>query len=114
MNNASKRSPAGQSRAAPSLGMPDWTERAPAHQMDLHGQRVLEAIGNVERFLHAQASARRGGVVRIITGRGQGGGGAPIRTRARTLLRQLKAEGRLVRDFQLEPGEGSFLVRLMG
>jgi len=94
--------------------MPDWTDRAPDHQMDLHGQSVLEAVGNVERFLRAQASARRGGVVRVITGRGRGGGGAPIRTRVRTLLRQLKEEGRLVRDFRLEPGEGSFLVRLMG
>lgn len=94
--------------------MHDWTARAPDHHIDLHGQLVHEAVGNVERFLKAQALARRGGVVRVITGRGRGGGGAPIRTRVRTLLRQLKADGTLVRDFQLEPGEGSFLVRLMG
>ncbi len=94
--------------------MRQWTEGAPDHQIDLHGQQVHEAVGNVERFLRSQAVARRGGVVRVITGRGRGGGGAPIRTRVRTLLRQLKAEGKLVRDFELEPGEGSFLVRLTG
>ena len=32
---------------------------------------------------------REGDVVRIVTGRGRGGGGAPIRTRVRTLLRRL-------------------------
>jgi DNA-nicking Smr family endonuclease len=67
---------------------------------------------NVERFLTAQARIRRGGLVRIITGRGRSGGGAPIRGRVRTLLRALKQEGTLVRDFVLEESEGSFLVRL--
>lgn len=94
--------------------MLDWTDRTPAHQIDLHGQGVLEAAGNAERFLRSQATARRGAVVRIITGRGRGGGGAPIRTRVRTLLRRLKQEGTVVRDFQMEAGEGSFLVRLTG
>jgi len=94
--------------------MLDWTDRTPEHQIDLHGQSVLEAAENTERFLRAQAAARRGAVVRVITGRGRGGGGAPIRTRVRTLLRRLKGEGKIVRDFQMEEGEGSFLVRLMG
>jgi DNA-nicking Smr family endonuclease len=93
--------------------MPDWTSRAPVVTLDLHGQTVLEAAANSERFLAAQGRVRRGGVVRLVTGRGQGGGGAPIRTRVRTLLRRLKEEGR-VRDFVLEDGEGSFLVRLAG
>jgi DNA-nicking Smr family endonuclease len=92
--------------------MRDWTtHRADAH-FDLHGQTVLEAVMNVERFLTAQARIRRGGLVRIITGRGRSGGGAPIRGRVRTLLRALKQEGTLVRDFVLEESEGSFLVRL--
>jgi DNA-nicking Smr family endonuclease len=77
----------------------------------LHGQRVLEAAANAERFLRAQARARPGAVVRLITGRGRSGGGAPIRTRTRTLLRALRDEG-VVRDYLLEDGEGSFLVRL--
>jgi DNA-nicking Smr family endonuclease len=81
---------------------------------DLHGQSVLDAVANVERFLAAQARARRGATVRLITGRGRSGGGAPIRTRVRSLLRRLKEEGRLVRDYELEEGEGSFLVRLLG
>ena len=56
-------------------------------------------------------SARRrargpGAVVRLITGRGRSGGGAPIRTRTRTLLRRLRDEGAIVREFVLEDGEG--------
>jgi DNA-nicking Smr family endonuclease len=94
--------------------MPDWTARAAAAEFDLHGQGVLEAVSNAERFLRSQAKARRGGVVRLITGRGSGGGGAPIRTRVRTLLRRLKDGREVVRDYILEPGEGSFLVRLGG
>lgn len=92
--------------------MLDWSDRAPDATYDLHGQTVLEASDNAEHFLKVQARVRRGAVVRLITGRGRGGHGAPIRTRVRTLLRRLKTEGRLVRDFQLEDSEGSFLVRL--
>jgi len=55
---------------------------------------------------------RPGAVVRLITGRGRAGGGAPVRTRTRVLLRRLAAEGRVVRDYVLEAGDGSFLVRL--
>jgi DNA-nicking Smr family endonuclease len=91
--------------------MPDWTDRPAAATFDLHGQTVSEAVANAERFLHAQARARRGGVVRLITGRGRAGGGAPIRTRVRTLLRGLHDQG-TVRDYVLEESEGSFLVRL--
>jgi len=79
---------------------------------DLHGQSVLEAVGSAERFLAAQAAARPGAVVRLITGRGRLGHGAPIRTRVRTLLRRLKESEGVVRDFVLEESEGSFLVRL--
>ncbi|HXW96766.1 MAG TPA: Smr/MutS family protein [Gemmatimonadales bacterium] len=95
-----------------SSGMHDWTTRSAAAEFDLHGQSVLEAAANAERFLLAQARVRRGSVVRIITGRGRGGGGAPIRTRVRTLLRRLREEGAVVRDYVLEASEGSFLVRL--
>jgi DNA-nicking Smr family endonuclease len=94
--------------------MPDWTSRSPDATFDLHGQSVVEAVANTERFLRAQAIARRGGTVRLITGRGSGGGGAPIRTRVRGLLRTLKESGRVVRDYTLESTEGSYLVRLMG
>ena len=92
----------------------DWIVGPPAAQFDLHGQTVLEAATNAERFLQSQAKARPGAVVRIITGRGRSGGGAPVRTRVRSLLRRLKDEGRLVRAWELEAGEGSFLVRLAG
>ena len=51
-------------------------------------------------------------MVRLITGRGRAGGGAPIRTRVRTLLRALRDDGSVVRDYFLEESEGSFLVRL--
>lgn len=89
-----------------------WTQRAPAAVFDLHGQTVLEAAANTEKFLRSQAGARRGATVRVITGRGRGGGAAPVRTRVRSLLRRLKEEGGLVRDFVLEDTEGSFLIRL--
>jgi DNA-nicking Smr family endonuclease len=92
--------------------MIEWAHRPPAAEFDLHGQTVLEAAANAEKFLAAQARARRGATVRLITGRGRGGGTAPIRTRIRSLLRRLKEEGRLIRDFVLEDTEGSFLVRL--
>jgi DNA-nicking Smr family endonuclease len=93
--------------------MLDWTDRPPGAAFDLHGQSVGEAVVNAERFLRAQARARPGGVVRLITGRGRGGGGAPIRTRVRTLLRGLKERRELVRDYELEDSEGSFLIRLL-
>jgi DNA-nicking Smr family endonuclease len=92
--------------------MLDWTDRPPDTTFDLHGLSVLEATTRAEQFLRVQAKARPGGIVRLITGRGRGGGGAPIRTRVRTLLRTLSASGRVVRDFVLEDSEGSFLVRL--
>jgi DNA-nicking Smr family endonuclease len=94
--------------------MLDWTDRSPDATFDLHGQSVAEAVTNAERFLRAQAKARRGGMVRLITGRGRGGGGAPIRTRIRGLLRDLKESRTIVRDFVLEDTDGSYLVRLVG
>ena len=94
--------------------MLDWTDRSPDATFDLHGQSVAEAVTNAERFLRAQARARRGGIVRLITGRGRSGGGAPIRTRIRVLLRTLKESRIIVRDFVLEETEGSYLVRLVG
>jgi DNA-nicking Smr family endonuclease len=94
--------------------MLDWTDRSPDATFDLHGQSVLEAVTNAERFLRAQAKARPGGVVRLITGRGRGGGGAPIRTRVRSLLRTLKESGTVVRDYELEETQGSYLARLAG
>jgi DNA-nicking Smr family endonuclease len=94
--------------------MPDWTERQAEATFDLHGQMVSEAVANAERFLRVQARARRGAVVRLITGRGRAGGVAPIRTRVRTLLRALRDEGSVVRDYIIEESEGSFLVRLAG
>jgi DNA-nicking Smr family endonuclease len=92
----------------------DWSRRTPDATFDLHGQTVLEAVTNAERFLRSQAKARRGGVVRLITGRGRAGGAAPIRTRVRTLLRRLKHAEDVVDDFVLEESEGSYLVRLDG
>jgi DNA-nicking Smr family endonuclease len=65
-------------------------------------------------FLRARRMARAGQVVRVVTGRGRSGGGAPIRTRVRTLLRSLREQGDVVRDFELEESEGSFVVRLGG
>lgn len=94
--------------------MLDWTDRSPDATFDLHGQSVADAVTNAERFLRAQATARRGGTVRLITGRGRSGGGAPIRTRIRVLLRTLKESRIIVRDFVLEETEGSYLVRLVG
>jgi DNA-nicking Smr family endonuclease len=94
--------------------MLDWTDRSPDATFDLHGQSVAEAVTNAERFLRAQAKARRGGIVRLITGRGRSGGGAPIRTRIRGLLRTLKESRTIVRDFVLEETDGSYLVRLVG
>lgn len=94
--------------------MLDWTDRSADATFDLHGQTVVEALLNAERFLRAQAKARRGGIVRLITGRGRAGGGAPIRTRIRGLLRTLKESGTVVRDYVLEESEGSYLIRLAG
>lgn len=92
--------------------MRDWSDREPAADLDLHGQSVMEAVANADRFLRAQRKARPGATVRIVTGRGRSGGGAPIRTRVRTLLKRLRAEGAVVRDYLLEDTEGSFLIRL--
>jgi DNA-nicking Smr family endonuclease len=92
--------------------MLDWTDRRPEAELDLHGQTVLDAVANAERFLRAQRKARPGGVVRLVTGRGRAGGGAPIRTRVRTMLRTLRDQGTMVRDYILEDTEGSFLIRL--
>jgi DNA-nicking Smr family endonuclease len=92
--------------------MLDWTDRPPDATFDLHGQSVGEAVANAERFLRAQKRARPGGVIRLITGRGRGGGAAPIRTRVRTLLRGLKERGEVISDYELEDSEGSFLIRL--
>jgi len=94
--------------------MLDWTDRTPDAVFDLHGQSVIEAVANAERFVRSQSKARPGGVVRLITGRGRAGGGAPIRTRVRGLLRRLKESGSVVRDYTLEETEGSYLVRLGG
>lgn len=81
----------------------------PEATFDLHGQSVLDAVGNAERFLRAQQKAGRR-VVRLVTGRGKGGGGAPIRTRVRTLLKRLT--GDVVEEFELEDTDGSYLVEL--
>ena len=86
----------------------------PAAVFDLHGLTVLDATASAERFLRAQRTARPGASVRLITGRGRSGGGAPVRTRVRTLLRSLAEQGTIVRSFELEDSEGSFLVRLAG
>jgi len=91
--------------------MLDWTDRRPDAELDLHGQTVLDAVANAERFLRAQRKARPGGVVRLVTGRGRAGGGAPIRTRVRTMLRTMRDQGTMVRDYILEDTEGSFLIR---
>jgi len=91
--------------------MLDWTDRRPDAELDLHGQTVLDAVTNAERFLRAQRKARPGGVVRLVTGRGRAGG-APIRTRVRTMLRTMRDRGTDVRDYILEDTEGSFLIRL--
>jgi DNA-nicking Smr family endonuclease len=93
--------------------MLDWTDRSPEATFDLHGQSVRGAVANAERFLRAQSRARPGAVIRLITGRGRGGGGAPIRTQVRTLLRGLKERRELIADYELEDSEGSFLIRLL-
>ena len=92
--------------------MLDWTDRRPDAELDLHGQTVLDAVTNAERFLRAQRKARPGGVVRLVTGRGRAGGGAPIRARVRSMLRTMRDRGTDVRDYILEDTEGSFLIRL--
>ena len=92
--------------------MIDWTDHTADATFDLHCQAVSEAAANAERFLRTQARARPGAIVRLITGRGRAGGGAPIRTRVRTLLRTLREGQTIVRDYVLEDSEGSFLVRL--
>ena len=94
--------------------MPDWTDGSPDATFDLHGQTVREAVANAERFLRVQARARPGGVVRLITGRGRSGGGAPVRSRIRSLLRALKESDQVIRDYLLEDSDGSYLVRLSG
>jgi DNA-nicking Smr family endonuclease len=85
----------------------------PVTIFDLHGQTVIQAVTSAEQFLRSQARARPGAIVRLITGRGSQGGGAPIRTRVRTLLRRMKDEpSGVIQEFVLEESEGSFLVRL--
>nr|MBA3895381.1 Smr/MutS family protein [Gemmatimonadales bacterium] len=38
--------------------MADWTDREPDAELDLHGQTVIEAVANAERFIRAQKKAR--------------------------------------------------------
>ena len=93
--------------------MLDWTDRPAgrdARSARPDGARTRSRTRS--GFSAPRRKARPGGVVRVITGRGRGGGGAPIRTRVRTLLRTLRDEGAVVRDYVLEDSEGSFLVRL--
>ncbi len=90
----------------------DWMDRSADATFDLHGQSVVEAARSAEQFLRVQGRVRPGRVVRLITGRGRAGGGAPIRTRVGTLLRSLKTRGSLVQDFVLEESDGSFLILL--
>ena len=60
------------------------------------GRRCSRRVANAEHFLRVAGAGPPGGVVRLITGRGRAGGGAPIRTRVRTLLRRLKAANDVV------------------
>ena len=90
----------------------DWTDRYPDAVFDLHGQTVLEAATNAQRFLRAQA-ARPGGVVRLITGAG------PRRRRcadpdpgADACSATEREAGAWWRTTSLEDSEGSYLVRL--
>ena len=74
---------------------------------------MIEAAANAERFLRAQARARPGGVVRLITGRGRAAAVRRSGPGCATLLRALRDDGsRWSEIIVLEDSEGSFLVRL--
>ena len=99
-------------RRTPRFDSTDELLDAPvAVTLDLHGRRAAEVAGQVESFLATQARARPGQVVRIITGRGRGSSGGPVlRPIVRDVLRRLS--GSIVKEFDRDVDEGSFLVKL--
>ncbi len=79
-------------------------------QLDLHRLTGDEVERVVRNFLETIA-ARRGGVVRIITGKGKNSPDGPVLLpRVRTLLKGPLA--RYVADWRLGDDGGSFVVRV--
>jgi len=80
-------------------------------ELDLHGCHLEDAENRLERFLTTHQVRKPGGVVRIITGRGRGSGGAPVLQPA---VREA-LEGwlrRYVSEWSVDVGGGGYLVRL--
>src|SRR5712692_9866852 len=75
-------------------------------ELDLHGFGAVEARSAVRAFLESWQRRKAGAVVHIITGKGKGSAGGPVKTLLGGELRAMVAES------QLDDGEGGYRVRV--
>ena len=85
----------------------------PDATVDLHGMRAHQALRRVESLLTTWSARQPGAVLRIITGKGNRSGGAPVLLG--TVEELLRDEmGNRVSDMVLDAGGGGWLVRVEG
>jgi DNA-nicking Smr family endonuclease len=83
----------------------------PDETVDLHGLDAIAAEARVRGLVERWTRGGRGGVVRIITGKGRRSEGAPVlRMRVQKLLDDELRHA--VEEWVLESAGGSFLVRV--
>ena len=79
--------------------------------LDLHGFRASEVPLALETFITSWRRRAKGGVVHIITGKGNGSPGRPVlQPRVRRLLSEDYNEG--IDWFEQDDGGGGFLAKL--
>ena len=82
-----------------------------ADELDLHGLTAQAAERKLEMFLDRVTVSARGGVVRVITGRGAGSEGPPVlQALVRDALNGWLADR--VEEWAVDMGAGAYLVRL--
>jgi DNA-nicking Smr family endonuclease len=82
-------------------------------RLDLHGLTVDQAERKLEMFLGRVVAQEPGEVVRIVTGKGTGGGGPPqIREMVRDALTGWLAP--TIDEWSIDVGAGAYLVRVKG
>jgi DNA-nicking Smr family endonuclease len=82
-------------------------------KIDLHGLTAVEARARVTIGLEQARRSTPGGLVHIITGKGNNSPGKPV---LKSLVRIMLTSGKLVQvaKWGLDHGEGGYLVRLKG
>jgi len=92
----------------PDLGRPLRLE-PPAESLDLHGDTVAQARARVQFFLARCARVHRGGVVRVITGRGLNSAAG---ARLRDAVGRLLEDSGFVARAELTTDRGGYMIRL--